>query len=1282
MKITWKGKRVLLLLLAMALLVAMLQPMEPLAFSEEMGEKPSTEDYKKHIGCDAWFAGYSTPLTNDPETAGNPLSVTPFNAYGYENIKLVIEECYYDATYDALWYKVKAAPGYTLPNEVELKPWVFQDYVLNPWGASLKIAEPETIAGTVTDSNGNPILGSDGQPLTVTVSGGLPEGAELKVSVPRIDGETLPNVFDIKIYDKDGKEWQPIDEGRTVTVSIPVDTDAEYVDVVHFIDYTPAINEKVEYLPLEGADTDALALLADAIVASEHEGYVAIEKADRVSVTAGCVAMEANSFSLYLWKDNSFVPQGSTTSTELPFPNGDIGSSQDDTIVYEYYATSDHQFTLTTETVVLGASSCAFSVVDQATITKSVEGSKTGTFYTTVKNVPSPTINREGWFRVHSATFTIPSTAAPGETIVFKFDATYQFYMVLHIVEPFTVDYQSPFVEVDSGMPSSVTDVTDGDPNKLLVTIPSSKPVPKDKHYTFVGWNTQPDGNGEYYEAGKSFNPMTSMTLYAIWNQEYSLLNFHTNGGFGVYEQDISVKTGSTYKLPAGPDRTGYEFMGWSSSPKGGGTIYKPGDDYLVNQDVTLYAVWGVKLTINAVGGTVKIQRPGEFSPTDLDSYKDTEGNLIFTSTTITGGKRYELVIVEGSMQNVIFFFNYSSDDQKLTRSFIGPESTLVFNDFNNETRATIDSQNGVVEATTIIFTAVNKESVSYTVTYDTKSNITIPPEIFQGKEGLVYTVNLPTPVRGGYTFLGWKPVANAGNWSANNTYTGTLTGKYGDVTLVAQWAFNSYTITFDSNGGGSVNNINYNVTEKNVPLPVPVRDGYIFTGWTAVSVEDGSWTVGNTYSGTFSEMYGNVKMVARWGVKVSASINNGGQIAVTLGGQSIAATENWSMDRIPVGYGAGATIRLTPSAKYRISQVLVNGVAQQTTDVYCYEYVVGTEGVLEALTIEVTTVSDNYTVTYVDKNGFASGKTTVESGSNLSLSVNPQHGYKFDGWYLNSDFSGSPVTELTNIKTDITVYAKWTLISYTVNFMEKQGNTTVKVPEMNPNPLTFTIETLPAVLQNPTRTGYTFGGWFADPECTGTAYTLLTILDELQSTSGETLVEKTIYAKWAVNEYKVTWIVDGVETEVAYDYGATIVKPADPVKDGYTFTGWDGYTAGMTMPAENLTFTAKFEQALTSLTIQVTGCNDSDQAFIFMVKSIEDNVELRVTVKGSNSVTIQGVTIGKNYTVTMEGWSWRYGAGFLVTQKINGDTNENLFAFDVTRSNDYWLDGNDYFPG
>ena len=85
-----------------------------------------------------------------------------------------------------------------------------------------------------------------------------------------------------------------------------------------------------------------------------------------------------------------------------------------------------------------------------------------------------------------------------------------------------------------------------------------------------------------------------------------------------------------------------------------------------------------------------------------------------------------------------------------------------------------------------------------------------------------------------------------------------------------------------------------------------------------------------------------------------------------------------------------------------------------------------------------------------------------------------------------------------------------------------------------------------------PTREGYTFGGWYADKDCTGERVTAI-----IDTTA-------TLYAKWTANEYTVTLNTDGgtiAEEEEfdSYTYGVGAKLPAENeiTKTGHTFAGW-----------------------------------------------------------------------------------------------------------------------------
>ncbi len=97
-------------------------------------------------------------------------------------------------------------------------------------------------------------------------------------------------------------------------------------------------------------------------------------------------------------------------------------------------------------------------------------------------------------------------------------------------------------------------------------------------------------------------------------------------------------------------------------------------------------------------------------------------------------------------------------------------------------------------------------------------------------------------------------------------------------------------------------------------------------------------------------------------------------------------------------------------------------------------------------------------------------------------------------------------------------------------------------------------------VPSNPTRTGYTFAGWYQDAEGTGSAFNLAT---------NTFAVDTYCYAKWTINTHTVTYNSNG-GSEVASEtvnYGEVFTEPAAPSYAGYIFAGW--YTDNETF--ENL---------------------------------------------------------------------------------------------------------------
>ena len=118
----------------------------------------------------------------------------------------------------------------------------------------------------------------------------------------------------------------------------------------------------------------------------------------------------------------------------------------------------------------------------------------------------------------------------------------------------------------------------------------------------------------------------------------------------------------------------------------------------------------------------------------------------------------------------------------------------------------------------------------------------------------------------------------------------------------------------------------------------------------------------------------------------------------------------------------------------------------------------------------------ENYTITYELDGGTNAPENpagyNVESET-ITLKAPTKDKYDFKGWYKDGEFT-TQVTEITKGTTgNITLYAKWELVSYTITY-ELDGGT--NAPE---NPASYNVETGTITLKDPVKTGYTFAGWY-----------------------------------------------------------------------------------------------------------------------------------------------------------------------------------------------------------
>lgn len=664
---------------------------------------------------------------------------------------------------------------------------------------------------------------------------------------------------------------------------------------------------------------------------------------------------------------------------------------------------------------------------------------------------------------------------------------------------------------------------------------PAEEPV-KTGH-TFKGWAKSPTATDALDSLG-NLTQVTAPTFYAVWEKETYIgkITFNANGGTfadGDAPKSIDITFNDPIVAPAEPTRAGYTFKGWSTSSsalsgtKELGTLTTD----LSDTSITYYAVWevadGVKYTVNVY-------------------IMNTEGVYGEPETHTSAG-------VTGASIS-------SSDFYTLTNGLVLDSA------YATEQREGTIAANG----STVLEVHIKRNSYKFTVVIDGVATDTT----------YFYDAIVTAPVapsKTGYTFSGWTGDAIPDKMPANN------------VRVVANYTINKHTITYKVDGvqSGDVETKDYNtpITIRDIPF----KTGYTFSGWTveiggkAASfpatmpdddiVVSGSFTV-DTHKASF---YADGKLYE--------------EVETEYGKTPVLTKENPSK----TGYifkGWNPKLEEMGTEDIRYDAVFEADTVKYKVEVYT----MGLDGKYgEPETTELTNTADT-TATYTpaDKIGFTVSKDSVLSGNTepngslvlkvyyernkykLTTAVDgaessvsyyygatiakpqdpPKEGYTFVNWL---DEKGTPYTFGTMPANDVKVTANFRINQYTITF-ESEGGSYVA-------PITQNYATAVDTPDEPTRTGYTFGGWFEENSDTKYEFTTMPARNV------------TLYAKWTINQYTITFVTDGgTEIEpITQDYGTVVNAPANPTKTGYAFKGWDTAVPS-TMPAKNVTITAQWQ--------------------------------------------------------------------------------------------------------
>ena len=259
---------------------------------------------------------------------------------------------------------------------------------------------------------------------------------------------------------------------------------------------------------------------------------------------------------------------------------------------------------------------------------------------------------------------------------------------------------------------------------------------------------------------------------------------------------------------------------------------------------------------------------------------------------------------------------------------------------------------------------------------------------------------DMPTPTRTGYSFAGWFTKATGGTKVTGST-TITTNGAH---TLYAHWSANTYSVTFNPNGG-SVSPTAKTVTYGSAygTLPTPTREGHAFNGWFTDVVGGQQISSSDVVTAT-----SNLPLYAHWTVGSCLIMFNANGGSVSPETQTVTYGDIYNTLPTPTKTGYSFVGWFT--ARDGGSQILPTDTVMVTGSQTVYAH----------------WTPRSYTVTFDANEGVGSTTKTVTYATVVGeLPSVTREGYVFNGWFTDP-INGSVITSNTVVYGDRTYYAHW----------------------------------------------------------------------------------------------------------------------------------------------------------------------------------------------------------------------------------------------------------------
>ena len=737
------------------------------------------------------------------------------------------------------------------------------------------------------------------------------------------------------------------------------------------------------------------------------------------------------------------------------------------------------------------------------------------------------------------------------------------------VQQAYTVSYDA---NGGSGAPSAQTKTYD-----VALTLSTSKPTRTG--YVFLGWATSATATSAQYQPGESYTANADVTLYAVWVKSYTV-SYDANGGTGAPNSQTKVQ-GQTLTLSATrPTRPCHVFIGWATSATATTAQYQPGGSFTTNANTTLYAVWeeGTQSEWSTTRPTgvdeSMIEEKTQYRYRDKVTATSNQGNpsdwtLIGShveygswsgnqTTTTEPTESDTLRIVDQYVSAYNYFHyccNYYDGCYNVDSIPYGDTSSTHHHTTSTSSALPVCSIGDVggqqpyggsgsgAPVCSSNFYVWFLDSVTYTYVYQERTATTVY-EYWTGWSDWSDTVYTASDSRQVETRTMYRYVQSGDvhQWDSGvvttqptcttkgvMTYTCSKCGKTRTTDIAAtghSWGTPTYTWSTDNKTATAkrvcANNSSHVETETvNTTSQVTTAATCTTKGKTTYTA-----TFTNSAFATQTKTVENIPATGHnWGTPTYTwSTDN-----KTVTAKRVCANNSSHVETETVNTTSQVTTAATCTTKGKTTYTATftnSAFATQTKTVENIpatghnwgEWVVTTPATVNQPGVQTRTCSrcgatetrsyaaETVTITYNANGGSVSpaSVTILKNGIISSLPTPTRTGYTFNGWYTAAS-GGTKVTTSTSFAADATIYAQWTVITYSVTF-NANGGTGAPEAQTKTHDVALTLSTTV-----PTREGYTFLGWATAADATQAS---------LQPGGSYTAnADVTLYAVWQQNQ-------------------------------------------------------------------------------------------------------------------------------------------------------------------